>query len=342
MAFILFLLLPSTLLAKSSEVEKTIEKSFTISNTGSLTIENQFGKIDLITHDKNTVEVVVNITVDANNVDKSLKKLEQIDVVFKSTPNSVEMKTNFGGGKNNFNGSFSIDYTVKAPASLSLDINNQFGDVLIGEWKGKTNINVGYGTLTAGKLMAEDNELTLEFSKGSVGLINKGNVELSYSDRFNLDKAKELSIRSSFSDYEIQTVERLYCRSEYDDVEIENVNRIELDASFTSVKIGKIFIYGDITNEYGSVKINMISKGFEGLKVENSFAGIKVNFEKDAKFTFECDAEFGDISIPSGSYVKIDKKDMSEQYLEGNYGSGDNLPNVSIEVDYGSASLNID
>jgi len=334
--------LPSTLLASSSEVEKTIEKSFTISNTGSLTIDNQFGKIDLITHDKNTVEVVVNITVDANNEDKSLKKLEQIDVVFKSTPNSVEMKTNFGSGKNNFNGSFSIDYTVKAPASLSLDINNQFGDVLIGEWKGNSNIKVGYGTLTAGKLMAEDNELTLEFSKGSVGLINKGNVELSYSDRFNLDKAKELSIRSSFSDYEIQTVEKLYCRSEYDDVEIENVNRIELDASFTSVKIGKIYIYGDITNEYGSVKIDMISKGFEGLKVENSFAGIKVNFEKDAKFTFECDAEFGDISIPSGSDVRIDKEDLSDHYLEGKYGSGDNLPNVLIEVEYGSASLRID
>ena len=329
-------------MAKSDEVEKTIEKSFTITETGSLKIDNQFGKVDLITHDKNTVEVVVRIIVEANNEEKSLKKLEQIDVVFNSSPSSLEMKTTFGKGSNSFNGSFQIDYTVKAPASLSLDLNNQFGDVFIGEWKGNTNIAVGYGSLTIGKLMAEVNAVTLEFSKGSVGLINKGEVELSYSDRFNLDKAKELTVRSSFSDYEIQTVEKLNCKSEYDDVEIENVNRIELNASFTSVKIGKIYIYGDISNEYGSVKINQVSKGFEGLKVENSFAGIKVYFEKGSEFTFECEAEFGDVSVPSGSDVRIDKKDMSEHYLKGKYGSGDDLPNVYLEVDYGSATLAIE
>lgn len=334
--------MPNTLKAKSEEFEKTIEKSFTIAKTGSLKIDNQFGKVDLITHDKNTVEVVVKIIVDANSEEKSLKKLEQIDVEFNSTPNSLEMKTTFGKGKGSFNGSFQIDYVVKAPASLSLDINNQFGDVFIGEWKGNSSITVGYGNLTVGKLMAEVNEVTLEFSKGSVGLINKGKVELSYSDRFNLDKAKELSIQSSFSDYEIQTVEKLVCKSEYDEVEIENVNRLELNASFTSVKIGKIYVYGDISNEYGSVKIDWVSKGFEGLKLENSFAGIKVNFEQGTQFTFECEAEFGDVSVPSGSDIRIDKKDMSEHYLKGRYGSGDNLPNVYVEVAYGSAALEIE
>jgi hypothetical protein len=33
---------------------------------------------------------------------------------------------------------------------------------------------------------------------------------------------------------------------------------------------------------------------------------------------------------------------MSEHYLKGKYGSGDNLPNVYVEVDYGSATLAIE
>lgn len=342
MVYTLFLLLPSSVFAKPEEVEKTIEKTFTVEKTANLIISNQFGKVDLIQHDKNTVEVVVKITVEAGNEEKSLRKLEEIDIEFSASPNSVAMKTSFGKGKNNFNGSFQIDYTVKAPASMTLDLHNQFGDVFIGEWKGNTAITVEYGNLTVGKLMSDLNEVTLEFSKGSIGLINKGRVELAYADRFSLDKTKDLNIRSSFSNYEIQTAENLECKSEYDDVEIENVNRINLDASFSSVNIGKLYIYGDVSNEYGSIKIGNVSKSFEGLDLENSFASIKVDFEQGSQFTFECDAEFGDISVPSGANIRIDKKDHSEHYLKGAVGNGADLPHVSVEVEYGSASLSFD
>jgi hypothetical protein len=338
----LFLLLPNTLLAKSEELTKSIEKSFPIEKTGSLKIVNQFGKVELIQHDKNTVEVSVKITVESSNDEKAQRKLDEIEIIFSSTSNSVEMRTSFGKAKNNFNGSFQIDYIVKAPSSLSLDINNQFGDVFIGEWKGATNLDIGYGSLTAGKLLADNNDVNLEFSKGTVGLINKGTLELAYSDRFNLDKTKDLSIRSSFSSYEIQSAEHLVCRSEYDDIEIEEVNRIELNASFSGVKIGKLFVNGDLSNEYGAIKLGYVSKGFEGLKLENSFSNIKVEFEHGSQFTFECDADFGDISLPKDATVSVDKKDHTSNYKKGSIGSGDNLAHVSVEVDYGSASLDID
>lgn len=342
MVFITFLLLPSDLLAKTEEFVKIIEKSFTIENTGSLKINNQFGKIDLISHDKNTVEIYVKITVEASSDEKSKKKLEQIDIVFNSYPTSVDAKTTFAKSRGNFNGNFSIDYIVKAPSSLSIDIKNQFGDVFINEWKGTSTIEVAYGNLTVGKLMAELNELTLEFSKGSVGLINKGSVELAYTDRFNLDKAKELVIRSSFSNYEIETVERLECKSEYDEVEIENVNRIELEASFSSVRIGNLHLVGELSNEYGAIKVKKVSKGFERLDIENSFASIKVDFETGSQFEFECVAEYGDVSIPNSAEIRIDKKDHSEHYLKGKVGSGEDLPNVNIIVEYGSAQIDID
>lgn len=342
MVFIAFLLLPSDTLAKTEEFVKTIEKSFNIDKNGSLQIDNQFGKIDLISHDKNTVEISIKISVETSNEEKSKKKLDQIDVIINSYPTSVDMKTTFEKSRGNFNGNFSIDYTVKAPSSLNIDINNQFGDVFIDEWKGNAIIEVAYGNLTAGKLMAEDNDITLEFSKGSIGLINKGSVELAYTDRFNLDKAKELILRSSFSDYEIETVERLDCKSEYDEVEIRNVNRIELDASFSSVRIDNIHLEGDLSNEYGAIKVGRVSKGFESLDVENSFASIKIDFEEGAEFAFECEAEYGDVSVPSGADIRIDKKDHSEHYLKGTMGSGENLPSVNINVEYGSAQINID
>ncbi len=212
----------------------------------------------------------------------------------------------------------------------------------IGEWKGSTEITVEFGSLTAGKLTSENNEIDLQFSKGSIGLLNKGNVELAYADRFNLDRAKELMLRSSFSHIDIETVERLDCRSEYDEIEIDEVNRLEMNASFSSVEIGNLHVKGDLSNEYGSIKVRKVSKGFEGLEVENSFASIKIYFEKGSVFTFECEAEFGDISLPDGANVTMDRKDHTDHYLKGSVGSGSNMPHVNVEVDYGSARLSFE
>ena len=241
----------------------------------------------------------------------------------------------------NFKGSFSIDYTIKAPPTMILDLENQFGDVFVGEWEGPAEIEVQYGNLTAGKLKNERNSVELQFSKGSIGLINKGEIELAYADRFSLDRATELTVRSSFSQVEIETVEVLDVRSEYDGVEIGEVNRLNLDAGFSSVEIDKLYIQGDVSNEYGSIKIDWVSKDFEGLDVENAFASIKVYFEKGSQFTFECEAEYGDIDIPSGAEVRIDRKDHTDHYMKGYFGAETGVPHVSVEVDYGGARLDI-
>lgn len=338
----MFLLLPNNTIASSEELSKTIEKTVQVNKDAVLKISNQFGKIDLINQDKNEVEIFVKITVESSNVDKAQKKLDQIDVKINGSMSLVDIKTVLEKSGSNFNGSFSIDYTIKAPATMNLSLHNEFGDVFIGEWAGPTNIDVQYGSLTVGKLLNEANEIELQFSKGSVGLINKGELNLSYVDRFNLDKSKDLKLRSSFSKVEIETLEHLDCHSEYDGIEIGEANRIELIASFSAVKIGKLHLRGDLRNEYGAIKIASVSKGFEGLEIENSFASIKVTFEKGSQFNFECNAEFGDISMPSEADIRIDKKDISEHYLKGKVGEGSDLPNLNIDVEYGSASIGID
>ena len=338
----MFLCLPNEVAAKQEEVSKTIEKTIKVNKDAQLILSNQFGKIDLINHDKDEVEIYIKIRVESGNAEKAQKRLDKISVDIKGSPTLVNVKTNFEKSSNNFNGEFSVDYTIKAPSSMTLDLKNQFGDVFVGEWTGNTSIDVQYGSLTVGKLNAESNELVLQFSKGSVGLINKGNVELAYVDRFNLDRAKELVLRSSFSNVEIETLEKLDCHSEYDEVEIGEVNRVELKAGFSSVVIGTLFVKGDLENEYGSIKVEKVSKGFEGLNIENSFASIKVYFEKGSQFTFECEAEYGDISVPSGSTVSVDRKDHTDHYLKGTFGSGTNLPHVAVEVDYGGAKLDIE
>ena len=340
-AFTFFLLLPNLLVASTEELSKTVEKTIQVNKEAVLKISNQFGKIDLINHDKNEVDIFVKITVEASNAEKAQKKLDQIKIQINGSMSSVDIKTILEKGSN-FNGSFSIDYTIKAPASMNLTLNNQFGDVFIGEWTGQTNINVEYGSLTIAKLTGDNNEVDLQFSKGSIGLINKGNVKLAYVDRFNLDKSKDLNVRSSFSKIDIETIEHLECHSEYDGIEVGDVNRMEIDASFSSLKIEKLHIKGDFNNEYGAIKINSVSKNFEGLDIENSFASIKVIFEKGSEFTFECNAEFGDVSLPGSAEVNKDIKDHSGHYLKGKVGSAANAPHVNVEVEYGSASLNID
>jgi len=295
----------------------------------------------LISWDQNRVEIFIEVKVEAKNQEKATKKLGLIEINISGSENNVEIKTHLNKS-GNFNGEFSIDMKIKAPASLNLDLENQFGDVIISEWTGPANIAVEYGTLTASKLSSEAVSIELEFSKGNIGLLNKAEIDLQYAGKFSVNKAIELDLESEFSHIDIEAAERLKINSQYDSYTIGQANRVDFEGEFTGFEIDKLYVAGKIGNEYGNIRINFVSKSFEMLDLSNSFSNIKVYIEKGASFNFELNSEYGDVSLMNdNTHIKIDRKDNSEQYLEGTYGTGDKKGRVIVDVEYGNASLKL-
>ena len=338
---ICLLILPEQLIAKSDQVSKTYTESFSVNANATLKLDNQFGKINLISWDQNKVEITVEVNVEASSEEKAQKRLNQIDVMISGSNSMVKVITELNKTSGNFKGEFSIDMEIKAPASMILDLNNEFGDVVITEWDGPAEINIEFGSLTANKFTSDQVSINLEFSKGSIGILNKAEIDVEYGDKFTLDKAKELDISGEFSNIDIGTVERIIIDCEYGDFELDQANQVDFEGEFTAFTLGKLYKRGEFRSEYGAIKIGFVSKSFEELVLNNSFSGIKVYFEKGSSFDFDLSSEFGGISVMSGASIKIDKEGIGEHYMKGYYGSEDNRSKVTAESEYGEISLKL-
>jgi hypothetical protein len=334
-------LLPNQLHAKSDLVSKTYTESYSVNANASLKLDNQFGEINLISWDQNQVEITVEVNVESSNEEKAQKRLDQINVIISGSKDMVKVITELNNNNGNFKGEFSIDMKIKAPSTMVLDLDNGFGSVVMTEWDGPADIHVEFGSFTANKFTSDQVSIDLEFSKGSIGLLNKAELNIEYADKFTLDKAKELNINAEFSQVDIETVERITASFEYGEFELEQANQVDFHGEFTGFTLGKLFKRGEFSNEYGSIKIGFVSKTFEELILNNSFSSIKVYFEKGSSFDFDLSSEFGGISVMDGANVKIDKEGISEHYMKGSYGSGDNNSTVTAEAEYGEITLKI-
>ena len=340
MVALLILTLPEQLLAKSETKSKTYTESFSVNENATLKLENQFGKINLISWDQNQVEIKVEVNVDAKNEEKAQKKLDQIDVQISGSNSLVKVITELKNN-GNFKGEFSIDYEIKAPASLNLDLTNEFGDVVITEWDGSADIHVEFGSLTANKLSSDQVNINLEYSSGNIGLLNKAEIDLEYADKFTLDKAKELKIDAEFSDVDIENVERITVSAEYGGIDIGQANQVDFDGEFAGFSLGKLYKRGEFISEYGGIKIHFVSKSFEELILNNSFSSINVYFEEGSSFDFDLSSEFGGISVMDGAHLKIDREEIGENYMKGTYGKGEHKSKVTAEAEYGEITLKI-
>lgn len=215
--------------AKEPKFKKTksYTKSYTVSGSDKISLDNQFGEMKLTTWDKNEVKVDVSITGKSDIEDRAQKILDRISIEDSKQGNNVSFKTKFNDDKSVWNKDnkdqhnnegMEINYTVYLPAVNPLDVRNQFGKMIIPDYRGEADIACKFGSLVAGKIskasevdvefgdadiaQISGGKLTIKFSEGTVGKLT-GDVKTNFefSDvKLNLDNdVKNLELNNSYS-----------------------------------------------------------------------------------------------------------------------------------------------
>lgn len=208
------------------EKKKSFSKSYSVTSKDKLNLSNQFGSMNLVTWDKNEIQVDVAITAKSNDENRAQEIMDRISIEENKTGEGVSVKTKFSdkqeiwnGKKNHQEESMRIDYTVHVPASNPLQAENQFGDMTIGDYKGEATLTSKFGSLTTGHISNAKN-ISVEFGKANIGRIDGGKVSVKFSKgsiaklsgnvdanfefcdkiKVNVDNdIKDLSIRNSYS-----------------------------------------------------------------------------------------------------------------------------------------------
>jgi len=322
---------------QAQEFTKTYEGKYSVDKGAVLTIQNKFGKVHCQVWDESSVSMKVTVKVEASSQDKADKIFDKIAVELKGTRSAVSGITKVGSVSK---AEYSIDYDIRMPRWINVDLSNQFGDVFLDELDGTVKLNLEYGALEAFNLNGSTNVLTIKFGKAKTGFIKDGRVNIEYSD-LKTAGAGNLDIVSRFSELTLEKTGSLKLDSQYDKVKAESLDGIISVSRFTDFIINKLNGDFDFDIQYGELAVGQISPGFKKGSIRNSFAGAKLVLDPKTSFNLNAEMSFGDLTYPKAN-VSIDKETVgyTTNRYSGKVGtSASPLASLNIKSKYANTSI---
>jgi hypothetical protein len=169
---------------------KSYSKSYSLGSSDKISLVNQFGEMKLNTWDKNEIKVDVTITGKSDIEQQAQQILDHITINDGKTGNTVSFETKFNDDKRNqnkndneehHNEGMQIDYMVYLPAGNTLTVQNQFGKLIIPDYRGEADITCKFGELTTGKL-SNPKEVDVEFGEANIGQLEGGKLSIKFSE----------------------------------------------------------------------------------------------------------------------------------------------------------------
>ncbi|MBI1780995.1 MAG: hypothetical protein HYR66_06455 [Sphingobacteriales bacterium] len=303
------------------EKKKNYTKSYPVTGSTKVELENSFGEMKIITWDKSEVKVDVDVTVKANSEERAKDILDNIKFEDGKEGNSVYFRTSMNDKKGNWknknknnndnddgdddddddkndkgkhknynNTSMEINMTVYMPAGNPIEAINSFGSMIVPDLTGEAEIASKFGSLKCGKI-SNNKELSVEFGKGDIKHVNGGEVTIKFSSA-DIDKLSG-DVKATF--------------------EFSKGSTINLDNTL------------------------------KGLKLYNSYSTVELELAKDMSAEFDIKTSFGDFKNHSGAKISEEKDDDDEHgpkfdhKYSGKIGNGD--VKIKIKSSFGTTKI---
>lgn len=355
----MFAVTPATC-SPAKEFVKTITEEFDIRADGTVQITNRYGDIDVQTWDQSRVQIEVTITVDSRNQQEANESFERIQVNFDNSPSHVSAATEIStitGWKKWFDSSsdkFEIDYVIRVPATVELELDNKYGDIYVMRMENDADIVLKYGNLRLDGFNG-DVDLELAYGKGSLTSANDLNLELSYST-LRCGELGDLTIDSKYSNFEVESVSDIRSNSGYDNYKVEllssfdnvgkfddivlgKVSSVEIETKYSNLLIEELLAEADLRMKYGAAKIKHVTAGFSNIEIESNYTAVSIDVADDADFLLDVYARHCGVRA-SGVEYSFEKRSSSETELKGHRGSRNAAALISANMEYGSLTVN--
>lgn len=337
------------LISSFSYAQKTqyeiLNKSYTpASQSTTLEIANNFGNITIAAWDKNAISIKIILDVEGYDEEESKEILDKIELKTNETNDLISINTDLKSHSSTSfrKKTFKINYQVNMPDGHPLLLSNEFGNIFMTDYSGKTTIKLEYGNLTAGSL--GELNLSHEFGKGEIESITKGIFNMDYVDAFTLPKANELKLEAEFSKIEIGTIQTINFDLEYGKLLIGTVSNYDGSAEFSEIAVDKLYDHFKLDAEYadGTIEIKQLSKDIKSFQLDTEFSKSEIKIEKGANLGFDTKHSFGKLKTEGNSITFSRKiKDMADEAYSGTIGSQPNnvTTTLKINTNYGGCTI---
>lgn len=325
---------------KQEQKKKYVEKSYSVTNSTKLRIDNKFGEVEINSWEKSEFSIKVEIIGKGRNEERAQRILDAIDIDIREGSSEIEFETEIASNKNKNEEGFEINYTVYMPDVNPLEIKNSFGDVTMGNRDGDLKLTVAYGSMKVGDVKGEA-DLKLSFGSGGVGTLGQSELTVKYS-KLDVDGSTKMDLEQGFSDIELGTVGDLELESKYGKVEIEKADKVDAEAHFSGFEIEELTGSLELDCSYlGNFSIERLAKSFTLVDIDGRFGSYEIGLEPGLNADINAEFSFADLRVASDVEVDFNYrvKESNKSMYKGKIGAGD--PNKMIRIDSGYGNLRL-
>ncbi|MGD2034223.1 MAG: hypothetical protein PVF73_04145 [Bacteroidales bacterium] len=280
-------------------------RKYKITEKTTVEVTNKYGKVHVITWDKDSVKFEVDLRISANSDLKMQKLKSNVSFDFTATKYYVVAKTRFNnqaGIISDFVDVFipsnrvTINYMVYVPKKTTLKIENKFGDIYMDDFAGNLEIILSNGDLKANTLTGSP-VIRLNSGDGTINSIKGGKVFISYSD-MRIKSAENLNMDTKSSRITIDKGTNLVVNSSRDKYTIEEIGELSVNSYFTGLTIEYLKKELRCSMKYGNVSVERISDGFSFINIESEYTDADLFFKRSTSYNL-------DISHHTDVYVNL-------------------------------------
>jgi len=320
-----------TIQAQFTETREFV-KRFQIQKDTRIDLTNKYGKIELNTWKKDSVVIQFHMEINEKKPDKLTKTLENMDFDITNSQYYLIVKTQVDKNRSQIenelvkfketmlqtSGNIRIDLVVWLPDDHELRLENKFGDIIMGDYLGETQIILSNGKLKAGNL-SKTSSLNLSFSDANIGNLTNSRITSNYSD-IQIKNSVALRFDSKSSNIEVLKTEDLKIDSRRDKFRIRIADQIDASGNFTQFRISEIKNKANMRLSYGSLEMEKVVSSFSNIYIEARSADLNLYFSPEAKFNFQITETKTDINL--GREFKVENKEVLDSKENKNRHAG--------------------
>lgn len=299
------------------EISKRVEVSLATETDVKVELTNKYGRIEVRTWARDSVWMQAEITASGKDREQAEKVLSRVDVRYQESRRYFMAQTEYQKGDSrpalisSFMNMLSdtrsalidqsnvkVDYTLYVPEKARLDIENKFGDVLLGNFDGDLRLDLSHGNLRADALTGEDVRLSLSFGEGQVRELRAPRLNAKFAKLF-FDKASTLSWRGVSSELQLVEAQRIELSdSRKDAIEVEFLQSLEGSAQFSRLEVGELSHHMNLSTEFGSLTVGKLKTGFSGVELNTQSTDISLRLERTCAYHLDLEAPDDRLSYP--------------------------------------------
>ncbi len=332
----------------SQQYSKRIVKSFKVNNSTTVDIFNKYGKIHIVTWEKDSVKFNIDLSIKASSDSKLNKLKNNIDFDFTGSAYYVIARTKVGKNTNSVFNDLAdiyssiiskdnwatIDYLVMMPKHINLKVENKFGDIYIDDFDGNINVKLSNGEIKANSLNG-NSVIDISTGDGLVNQIKDGKLVISYSD-FHVREVDRLSVESRSSRINIEQADFLKLTSRRDKIDLPDVSELYGESYWSDFTIHHLRNELNFNMNSGNLSVDAIQKGFSFIQVISEYTDFDLVFEKGSAYLIDITHhEDVMLSYPrqlSNLQTKVISEDDKQKLTYGKIGSAGSESKVKISA----------